>query len=132
MIYEELSDEIKTLIDKEADERFKFKMNEFLTSIKNIYPFYLNSPDPQYSITGRNLLEHYEILSERFKKEMSMGLPSENLIVAKRNELLNNFQLDFKNSYVDKFRGRIDSLLLFKLEKFIYKYINMAFDLDRK
>ena len=53
-------------------------------------------------------------------------------ISTKAHELLNNFQQDFKNSYVDKFRGRIDSVLLFKLEKFIYKYINLAFDWVRK
>lgn len=132
MVYEELSDEIKTLIDKEADERFRFKMNEFLTSIKNIYPFYLNTPDPQYGMTGRNLLEHYNILNERFEKEMSMGLPSENLVISKRNELANRFRKDFNNIYIDKFRGRVDSVLLFHLEKFIIKYIDMAFDLDKK
>jgi hypothetical protein len=132
MIYEELSDEVKALIDKEADERFKFKMNEFLTSIKNIYPFWLRSSDPYVNMVGQNIAEHYNILTERFKKEMSMGLPSENLIISKRNVLLNEFEQEFKETYVDKFRGRIDSVLLFKLEKFILKYIDKAFDCDKK
>lgn len=67
MFYGELPEEFKTLIDKEVNERFNLKMNDFLTSIKNIYPFYLNSPETYTSQTGHNLLKHY-IKTKTMKK----------------------------------------------------------------
>jgi len=126
MIYEELPDELKILIDKEVNERFRFKMDNFLTSIKNIYPFYINSPDPYYAQTGHNLLEHYIILNDRFKKEMDMLAPH-NMTLCKLDNLRNSFDVEFSKHYEDKMRGKLDRLFIERLRKLTIKYIDETF-----
>lgn len=127
MSYEELSDEVKILIEKEVNERFNFKMNEFLTSIKNIYPFWLQSPNLYANMMGNNLKEHYVILHERFKKEMEMSLPNENMAMEKLASLNSNFEKEFNINFGDKLRGRIDTHTIYKLHSLMAKYIERAF-----
>lgn len=130
--YNSLSSDLKDLIDKEADARFRFKMNEFLTSIKNIYPFYVKSPDPYTNLIGKNMAEHYVILHERFIKEMNMGFPADNLIYENRKKFKNKFEsfLDEKlNHFFRGSRNSIDEIYRFK--KGIFDFIEQAFNVDK-
>ena len=127
MKYEDLSDEVKILIEKEVNNRFNFKMNEFLTSIKNMYPFWLQSPDPYTNMMGNNLKEHWVILHDRFKKEMEMSLPNENITLEKLNSLNSKFENDFNVNFGDKLKGKIDSRIIYNLHTLMSKYIERAF-----
>lgn len=127
MSYEELPEEVKMLIEKEVNERFNFKMNEFLTSIKNIFPFWLRSPDPYTNMVGQDLAEHYNILHDRFKKEIEMSLPNDNLSLKKLQQLNISFENEFNTNYVEKLRGKIDSRIIHNINVLMSKYIERAF-----
>jgi len=127
MLYEELPEDIKIIIQKEVNERFNFKMREFLASIKNIYPFWLQSPDPYTNMIGRNLQEHYTILHDRFKKEIEMPLPNKNISLEKIKTLNNSFEKEFNEKFIDKLRGKIDSRLIYNIYLLMSKYIERSY-----
>jgi len=132
MEYEELSDEVKTLIDKEADARCKFKMEQFFESIKNILHIYESAPDPYAQQTANHLRDDQEIILERYRKEMEMNVPFDNIIIENRQDFKRHTESTFNKLYNQTLLGRIDSRRVESIRRFIAEHIETAFDLDSK
>src|ERR1035437_2820785 len=130
MEYEELSDEVKILIDKEADARCKFKMEQFFESIKNIIHIKESSPDPYVQLAANHLREDQIIILERYRKEMDMGLPRDNMIIEARQEFKQRTDSLFDKNYMQSLRGKIDIRRIEAIKRFIAERLEMAFDLD--
>src|ERR1035441_9965631 len=130
MEYEELSDEVKILIDKEADARCKFKMGQFFESIKNIIHIKESSPDPYVQLAANHLREDQIIILERYRKEMDMGLPRDNMIIEARQEFKQKTEELFDKIYAPALRGSLDGRRIESIIRFIAERIEIAFDLD--
>ena len=130
--YDELTDEVKEFIELEAEARSKFKLEQFMESIKNIAPFYKQSFDPYISSIGNDLTKVHNILHERYVKELNMGIPYDSLILEKRHKFIDKVEMRFWDLYSDKLRGKIDSRILFNIGDFIRENIEIAFDFDKR
>jgi len=132
--YNELPDEVKELIDKEADARCRFKMDQFMTSITNQLKFRENAFtfDPYYHRDTREMKESHDIIVSSYKKERNMGNPFDNAVIEMRTNFKNNFEKKLDERLNNEFRGRTNSESIHILKKLIFNNIEEAFDVDKQ
>lgn len=88
-----------TDFDKEVQARVDFKMNEFLTGVKNMVSYKYRQA---FDMTQKSqyIWQAWEELEKMFQKEVRMGLPYDSMVMESKREA--------KNKAVDKIMNRLD------------------------
>ena len=132
--YEGLPNEVKELIDKEADARCRFKMDQFMTSLTNTLHFRENvfTFDPYYHLDTREIKESHNIIVSAYKKERNMGNPFDNAIMETRCKFKNRFEKRLDERLNNEFRGKMSPEFIYRFKQLIFSHIEEAFDVDKQ
>lgn len=132
--YNELPDEVKELINKEADARCRFKMDQFMTSLTNQLKFRQNAFtfDPYYHLDTREMKESHDIIVSSYLKERNMNNPFDNAIMETRGKFKKHFEERLDDKLNNLFRGKANSESIPILKKLIFNNIEEAFDVDKQ
>jgi hypothetical protein len=125
-------EEINYLIKKEADALCKFRMDQFFESIRNIIKIKENTftSDPYHWRDLSELKESQRIIVERYKKECTIPVPYDIMVIENRQKYKENIRSHFERVLYNRLRGKIQLQEIMSIEKFIIDRVEGAFELD--
>jgi hypothetical protein len=106
-------------IEKEVEERVRFKMNEFLTSMENRCKIEWNVAATTGHPKHNYYLEAFSQMKGMFQKEIDMPTPYDNMSEIKRRDIRDKAIEKLNNRLIK--RGNYDS---FQKEQFVYQVLN--------